>query len=151
MRGVQYRVAKDTIMKFEDTMLARLVSEKWNPKKSEAAIFIDRDGERFKYILDFYRDEQILVPRTVAIETIKNDVMYFGLPEDASIKEAKKEVSLKDARALWNTMKAKKDEVSTNISSMHIVSLALWVVEEFLTKTLSYSYASEERVGDSYP
>jgi hypothetical protein len=56
--GVQYHVARDTIMKFEDTMPAKLVSEKWNPGSSEAAIFIDRDGERFKYIPDLLCQEQ---------------------------------------------------------------------------------------------
>lgn len=50
--GVQHSVARDTIMKFEDTMLAKLVSAKWNSESSEAAIFIDRNGERFQNILD---------------------------------------------------------------------------------------------------
>jgi hypothetical protein len=33
-------------MKHEETMLAKLVSEKWNPN-SEAPIFVDSDGKRF--------------------------------------------------------------------------------------------------------
>jgi hypothetical protein len=49
-------------MKYEETVMAKLVSEKWNSKNTEAAILIDRDGERFKYILDFYRDGEIIVP-----------------------------------------------------------------------------------------
>lgn len=40
--GVQYCVAKSTVMKFEDTMLANLISEKWiSNNGSEAPIFID--------------------------------------------------------------------------------------------------------------
>jgi hypothetical protein len=64
--GIQYSAARNTIMKHEETMLAKLVSEKWNPN-SEVPIFVDRDGERFKYILDFFRDGEILVPNTVLL------------------------------------------------------------------------------------
>lgn len=119
-------------MKFEYTMLAKLVSAKWKSKKSEAAIFIDRDGERFKYILDFYRDGEILVPKTVALEVIKNDAMYFGLPEDVSIKEVKKELSLKDIGTLWDTLETMKCQSIADISATQHFNAALWVVERFL-------------------
>jgi hypothetical protein len=69
-------------------MLANLVSGRWNPQSSETPIFIDRDGQNFKYILEFYRDGEIIVPRTVAIEAIKKDALYFGLPEILNIKES---------------------------------------------------------------
>lgn len=76
--GTHYDVAKDTLLKFEDTMLAKLVSDKWN-QNSHEAIFIDRDGERFKYILDWYRDGKITVPKIVSIDAIKSEAEYFGL------------------------------------------------------------------------
>jgi hypothetical protein len=75
-------------MKYEQSMLAKLISEKWNPKNSEA-IFIDRDGENFKYILDLFRDGEVVVPRTVAVEAIKKDALYFGL--SLSIKGSNKQ------------------------------------------------------------
>jgi hypothetical protein len=78
-------------MKHEGTMLAKLVSERWKPQSNETPIFIDRDVENFKYILEFYRDGEIIVPRTVAIEAIKNDVLYFGSPKNSSIKESNKQ------------------------------------------------------------
>jgi hypothetical protein len=108
--GVHYSVARSTIMKYEDTMLAKLVSEKWSPKSSEAPIFVDRDGERFKYILDFFRDGEIFVPNTVPIDSVRKDAVFFGLPEDASIIVAKNTLSLKDLNILWSTVKEMQEE-----------------------------------------
>jgi hypothetical protein len=85
--GVRYTVARSTIMRHEETMLAKLVSKTWFTMSSETPIFIDRDGEIFKYILEFYRDGEIIVPRTIAIETIRKEVPYFGLPENVIIKD----------------------------------------------------------------
>jgi hypothetical protein len=65
--GTLYDVARETLLKFENTMLATLVSDKWRISRKEEIIFIDRDGERFKYILDWYRDGKINIPKTVNI------------------------------------------------------------------------------------
>jgi hypothetical protein len=45
-------VARDTLLNAEDTMLAKVVSDKWTAGHNREKIFIDRDGERIKYILD---------------------------------------------------------------------------------------------------
>jgi hypothetical protein len=91
-------------MKYEQSMLAKLISEKWNPKNSEA-IFIDRDGENFKYILDLFRDGEVVVPRTVAVEAIKKDALYFGLPKSLSIKRSNKQnLTFQDMSELKETL-----------------------------------------------
>jgi hypothetical protein len=131
--GMHYSVAKSTIMKYEDTMLAKLVSKKWNTKtrNGDKPIFIDRNGERFDLILDFYRDGEIIVPNTVAIDAIKKDALFFGLPEDASIMMAKNTLSLKDFSRLWSTFRTLRAE-------MKILQLydnaAFWAIEEFFKR-----------------
>jgi hypothetical protein len=45
--GVHYNVAEDTLMKYEGTMLAKMVAEKWKKGGDEEPLFIDRNGERF--------------------------------------------------------------------------------------------------------
>lgn len=85
--GMRYDVAEDTLMKYEDTMLAKMVADKWQKGGDQEPKFIDRDGERFRYILDWYRDGRITVPRTITIDALKNDVLFFGLPADAIIEE----------------------------------------------------------------
>jgi hypothetical protein len=48
-------------------------------------LFIDRNGERFQYILDWYRDGRIIVPRTIAIYAVKGDTLFFGLLDDVIV------------------------------------------------------------------
>jgi hypothetical protein len=63
--GSLYDVARNTLLKFENTMLANLVSDRWRNGHKDDIIFIDRDGDRFKYILDWYRDGKIHISKTV--------------------------------------------------------------------------------------
>jgi hypothetical protein len=50
--GKLYKVSRSLIEQ-RDTMLARLTSETWQREDSgNQDIFIDRDGERFAYVLD---------------------------------------------------------------------------------------------------
>jgi hypothetical protein len=55
--GTLYKVALSTLMKFPDTILAALPSERWQQQPANSnhdLMFIDRDGELFKYILAWY-------------------------------------------------------------------------------------------------
>lgn len=83
--GTLYDVARDTLLSATNTMLAKMVSDKWTAKNSREIIFIDRDGERFKYILDWYRNGKIIVPKTIALDAVRSEALYFGLPENAII------------------------------------------------------------------
>jgi hypothetical protein len=118
-------------MKYEDAMLAKLVSKKWNTntRNGDKPIFIDRNGERFDLILDFYRDGEIIVPNTVAIDAVRNDALYFGLPANANIKESNKSLSLKDLPVLWAT-------IATMRTLQSFDAAALWGVEEFLKQSV---------------
>jgi hypothetical protein len=79
--GSLYDVARNTLLKFEDTMLANLVSDRWRSGHKDDIIFIDRDGDRFKYILDWYRDGKINIPKTVNINILnifnKDDLYIY--------------------------------------------------------------------------
>jgi hypothetical protein len=133
--GIQYSVARSTIMKYEETMLAKLVSEKWNPQSNEAPIFIDRNGERFNLILDFYRDGQIIVPNAFAIDAVRNDALYFGLPANASIMMAKNTLSLKDFSRLWSTFRTLRAE--SKILQLYD-NAAFWAIEEFFKRAQDF-------------
>lgn len=55
VRGVHYSIARSTIIKFRNSMLGRMVAGNWQ-ESIEQPIYIDRDGERFQYILEGYRE-----------------------------------------------------------------------------------------------
>jgi BTB/POZ domain len=81
--GTLYTVNNDTLLKFPESMLSKMAIERRRFSISDGdflePIFIDRDGDRFKYVLDGYRDGAILIPRTVAVGSLEKDLVFFGL------------------------------------------------------------------------
>jgi hypothetical protein len=49
--GRLYKVSRSSIERFPSTMLAKMISETWQ-KDPEVTLFIDRDGDRFRFCLD---------------------------------------------------------------------------------------------------
>eukprot|EP01064_Diplonema_japonicum_P011843 TRINITY_DN192_c0_g1_i1.p1 TRINITY_DN192_c0_g1~~TRINITY_DN192_c0_g1_i1.p1 ORF type:complete len:185 (+),score=43.25 TRINITY_DN192_c0_g1_i1:73-627(+) len=87
--GMKYEVLVATLLNSPETMLGGLV-DKWNEtgefsdsSATTREIFIDRNGERFQYILDWYRDGKIVLPPHVSYEAFLSDLQFFGLPTDA--------------------------------------------------------------------
>lgn len=114
--GKRYDVAENTLMKFEDTMLAKMVSTNWNKGSNQEPLFIDRNGERFQYILDWYRDGKITVPMTVATDSVKSDASFFGLPENVIIEERR---SLDDYMESVHDVSIRLDSLKCNLSNMN--------------------------------
>ena len=89
--GTKYEVERSLLEQYPDTMLARLVSSRWNNIHEEKAkdieeIFIGRDGARFSYILDYMRDHKVFLPASISKKAIMLDFKYFGfedLPDDS--------------------------------------------------------------------
>lgn len=79
--GKLYRVSKALLETYPDSMLARLVSDTWNENNMEEddnIIFIDRDGDRFRFVLDYLRDSEFYSSRMD--ETVLREIDYFGIP-----------------------------------------------------------------------
>ena len=74
--GTRYEVARSLIEMHPNAMLARMVSEQWQ-EDSCAEIFIERDGSRFKYVLDYLRDGNVLLPVSFAREKLLEELKYF--------------------------------------------------------------------------
>ncbi|RUS34347.1 BTB/POZ protein [Jimgerdemannia flammicorona] len=73
--GKRYKTTRATINVYPETLLARLVSEP-NPNFQE--IFIDRNGELFQYVLNFYRNQGTLhVPAQVHY-SVAQELVYYG-------------------------------------------------------------------------
>lgn len=53
----------------------------------------------------------MIVPNTVAIDAVKKDALFFGLPKDASIMMVKNSLSLKDFSRLWSTFRTLRAEM----------------------------------------
>jgi hypothetical protein len=93
--GTIYEVSRSLLEQHPNTMLTRMVSKTWfgeeedNERKDEA-LFIDRSGVRFEYVLDFMRDgPKVSLPVTISKEGFLKDLDYFGfdnvVPDDISM------------------------------------------------------------------
>jgi len=80
--GTTFEVATSLIEQHGTTMLARLVSDTWQGvKDSDKAsnLFIDRDGNRFAYVLDFLRYGHVTLPYHISRELFLLDLDFFGI------------------------------------------------------------------------
>ena len=81
--GTKYEVSKSLLEMFPDTMLAALASPRWYPEANDEEalkpIFIDRNGERFQYVLDYMRDDgTVYLPNDIPPDAIIAELEYFG-------------------------------------------------------------------------
>mmetsp|Transcript_2278 Transcript_2278/g.2606 ORF Transcript_2278/g.2606 Transcript_2278/m.2606 type:complete len:218 (-) Transcript_2278:144-797(-) len=88
--GKIYKVSRSLLEQHSDTMLARLASDTWcatnntsskNDKQDDntTALFIERDGERFRCVLDYMRDGGIVhLPSNIQKEAVIQDLTYYG-------------------------------------------------------------------------
>lgn len=94
--GRIYEVSRSLLDLFPNTMLSRMVSDMWQEvqvarngdgdgdDQNEAAplIFVDRNGDRFQYVLDYMRDGQkASLPFTVSKEGFLKDLEYYGFDD----------------------------------------------------------------------
>jgi hypothetical protein len=149
--GMRYDIAEETLLNHADTMLAKLVSSKWKKGGNQEPLFIDRDGERFRYILDWYRDGQIIVPKTIPVSALRNDALFFGLPDDVVIEETQ---SFGDYVSLFHGTVTRFQSLRISLLEMiqknvadgivvNIENCAIWAILELLNNMTSTAEMSE--------
>jgi hypothetical protein len=76
--GKTYEVTRSLIDGYPETMLARLISDTWQSDDRDTPIFIESDGEQFRYILQYMRHKKIHLPNTISKAAVLQDLDYFG-------------------------------------------------------------------------
>jgi len=79
--GNRYELSRDLLMEDEKTMLAKLVSDTWlkNKDDPDLEVFIDRDGETFRHVLQYLRHKQITLPKEVSKDSFLKELDYYGI------------------------------------------------------------------------
>jgi hypothetical protein len=87
--GTHYEVSRTVLESQPESMLASLVSDRWNNHGDETtgnneakAIKVDRNGFRFQFVLDYLRDGTVSLPLTVSKDALLLDFAYFGISVD---------------------------------------------------------------------
>lgn len=84
--GMRFSTSKKVLLKFDKSLLfewfsgnANLSSSKL-PKDKTGCVFIDRDGELFRYVLDFLRCDRLILPDKFADRRrLLNEAQYYKL------------------------------------------------------------------------
>ncbi|GFH57147.1 hypothetical protein CTEN210_13623 [Chaetoceros tenuissimus] len=80
--GTLYKVSLPLIMKFQNSKLAKIVSKKRN-ENIAGPIFIERNGHRFQYVLDYMRDGeeglQCMDNDNIDLSCVYKELRYFGI------------------------------------------------------------------------
>jgi len=77
--GKVYEVSRSLLSQYPDSVLKRMVSKPWlKISNRKEPLFIDRNGERFQYCLDYMRDGSGTLPITVSKKSLLNDMEFYG-------------------------------------------------------------------------
>jgi hypothetical protein len=80
--GTPYKVSHSLLESHPDSMLAKCICKKWRADPTVES-FIDRNGTRFQYVLDYMRDGEVILPITETKEAVLAELAYFGIEADA--------------------------------------------------------------------
>lgn len=79
--GVFYTTALTTLLRHADSLLAHLFSTSPPPKDAKGKYFIDRDGVLFRYVLDYLRNQTLVLPECFRErERLRQEATYYNLP-----------------------------------------------------------------------
>jgi hypothetical protein len=94
--GTLYSTSRATLLRY-DSMLARMFSGRHEVKRrADGRVFIDRDGERFRHILNYLRDGDLDVELLdeATRKGLKREAAFFCLPELEALLDKRNEEAL---------------------------------------------------------
>lgn len=80
--GQLYEISRDIIMEFPDSLLAKLACGKQWHHDPTKAIFLNGDGRRFRFCLDYMRSGRVYLPLSVSKKAVLSDFDYYGIVID---------------------------------------------------------------------
>jgi hypothetical protein len=99
--GRIFEVSRSIIEQHPNTMLARMIDATWKRDDYQPgdALFIDRSGDRFQYVLDYMRDGKVFLPVTESRAAVAHELEYFGF-ENVEQEKALSQATLDGGRVM---------------------------------------------------
>jgi hypothetical protein len=144
--GVHFTTSVTTLMTEPDSMLAAMFSGRHQLEKDDdGRVFIDRDGELFKYVLQFLRDSELDVSQlpTGIKQRLKREAAFYCLP-----KLEEKLGFDADAKALLGTVYLAVERAvdKTGVASFITLGDPLHLADRFPKLQTNHRYQDDEEV-----
>eukprot|EP00978_Attheya_sp_CCMP212_P018848 scaffold52077_cov52-Attheya_sp.AAC.3 len=142
--GHRYQVTRTLLEQHPDTMLARSASQVWQ-QDPESEIFMERNGIRFQYVLDYLRDGNVFLPVTESKEALIHDLNYFGInANDDMINDS--DSKLYSTSSAMSAIRKEIVELDLEIAQLGLdsasKSLAVKCVQEFYKSSVTQTGTS---------
>jgi len=98
--GTYFTTSVSSLIREQDSILARLCTSQFQPSADDGAYFLDRDPELFKPILNYLRTGKLNIPPEISKESILEEAKFMMLDGLVNIIQPKKEIA--------NTQREKK-------------------------------------------
>lgn len=79
--GKRFTISRSFLDRYPETMLTAAASKTWQHNQDEE-IFIDRNGQRFQYVLDYLRDGKAILPMHETKDALASELEYFNIEVD---------------------------------------------------------------------
>lgn len=78
--GKLFHISHDTIMKYENSLLANIIRSPQNKSKNKHGVSYNRDLKLFTYILNFYETGIYNIPTDIVWNDFVEEIRFWGLP-----------------------------------------------------------------------
>ena len=147
--GTHYEVSKSLLENFKDSMLERSASKVWNEGGDE--VFIEGNGHRFQYVLDFMRHEKVTLPSSESIDAFLTEMEYYGIACDEEQVHESARVSIPNVRKMLDSMKT---VTFANLIAIDIIEQGLsnqfWVDEKKFSYEVKYESVGQFKANDKH-
>mmetsp|Transcript_2289 Transcript_2289/g.3476 ORF Transcript_2289/g.3476 Transcript_2289/m.3476 type:complete len:260 (+) Transcript_2289:17-796(+) len=116
--GKLFRVSRNLIEQYSDTMLGKIASETWQ-RGSSAVVFIDRDGDLFAHVLNYLRYGSIVLPVLISREMFDREMDYYGIITDVNTHTIKQESSFHALELVKNKLEDAELEHDMFLIAVH--------------------------------
>jgi K+ channel tetramerisation domain. len=135
--GTRYQVSRSLLDQFPNSMLSKSASEQWQKDPKSDEIFIERNGVRFQYVLDYMRDGKVDVPLSQTKASILAELDYFGIDvADKTVIDCSKTIATRGiacAHLVTSQLQELRRELDEDIA---VKKLASWSLKSMLESSI---------------
>mmetsp|Transcript_922 Transcript_922/g.1197 ORF Transcript_922/g.1197 Transcript_922/m.1197 type:complete len:221 (+) Transcript_922:316-978(+) len=132
--GQFYKVSRSLLDKHPESMLFKSASKQWQ-EDPEAEIFIEGNGFRFQFILDYMRNDKLDLPITESKKTIIAELEYYGITVNEDSIDDTAANNLKYTKSMEKMMRTLEGDISSSGEKHYAAKVAVDCIKQWCTES----------------